>query len=309
MSFRVVSPCAARSEDRVDGLLATANESVHAVRNCFGVSQQGCNCEFQLTQRRQIMINSKDLYALGAVLFALVLTSVVSAGDSSDLSGGFSIVKRADGSILGDASNRKLCRFHSEDNRIHCNSENPRSVNAAPTEFLAVSNIRPRFANFGSNTSALLSISRNARYAFANPESTELINGGTAFAHCKLALQFQLANRDTFWIWHDEIRFNGSRTAAFVDSDGDGQADFAARGSWTGRVNGTRRWESVDPRSRRYTAAQMRFPTRPNFGSTSGLRRNCRVSEVVIVKLASDMPILADNVTGRMRTTLNVSDN
>ncbi len=239
-------------------------------------------------------------------ILAALWPATAAADDSSTLSTGFSISKRVPGSIIGTAADGKLCRYHADDQRIHCDSENAASETR---EFLAASTSKPRFSGFGSSAWGRVNVNLNTRYAFSNAESAELLRDGGAYVHCKLALQFQLANHDTFWVWHDEIRFSGSGATAYVDSNGDRQADFAVRGEWTGRISGTRRWEPVDPTSVAYTDEQMRFPARPFFGVTDGIRRSCRPSDVIVAELIAAAPEVATNITGGMRSALDVSDN
>ena len=253
-------------------------------------------------------VNSgKRAVAIFAVILAVVLGPVTAgAGDSSDLATGFTITKRASSSVIGTATDRKLCRYHVDDGRIHCNSE----VSGTETqEFIVESTSKPRFSGFGNNTSGRVTVTQRTRYAFSHAETVNLLNSGTAYVHCKLALQFQLENNDTFWVWHDEVRFSGSDTIAYVDSDGDHQADFAVRGTWNGKINGTRKWKPVDPTSTAYSADQMRFPVRPYFGKTGGLRRNCRPSKVIVAQVTAAAPLVETDITGEMRSTLDVADN
>ncbi len=243
---------------------------------------------------------------LVSVLLAVFLPGSAIGGDSTDLSPGLSISKRASSSIIGTTTDRKLCRYHSDDGLIHCNSENGSS---GSEEFIVESTSRPRFSSFGSNTSGRVTASRDARYAFSHAETRTALSDGTAFAYCKLALQFQIANNDTLWVWHDEIQFTGSGAIAYIDSNGDQQADFAVRGSWTGRVNGVQRWEPVNPRSTVYTAAQKAYPARPFFGTTGTRNRACRASRVIVAKLVPAAPKITSTITGALRTTLGVSGN
>ena len=242
-----------------------------------------------------------------AVFLVLILGPVsAGAGDSSELAAGFTITKRASSSVIGTVADRKLCRYHVDDGRIHCNSE---VYSSETQEYIVESTSKPRFSGFGNNTSGRVTVSRGTRYAFSHADAVNLLNSGTAYVHCKLALQFQLANNDTFWVWHDEVRFSGSNTIAYVDSDGDHQADFAVRGTWNGKINGTRKWEPVDPTSTAYSAEQMRFPVRPYFGKTGSLRRNCRPSRVIVAQVTAAAPLVETDITGVMRSTLDVADN
>ena len=256
---------------------------------------------------RNEAISGNRAIATLAVILAVILGPVTAgAGDSSDLATGFTIAKRASSSVIGTATDRKLCRYHVDDGLIHCNSE----VNSSEAqEYIVESTSKPRFSGFGNNTSGRVTVTQGTRYAFSHAETVTLLNSGTAYVHCKLALQFQLANNDTLWVWHDEVRFRGSDTIAYVDSDGDHQADIAVRGTWNGKINGTRKWEPVDPTSTAYTAEQMRFPVRPYFGKTGGLRRNCRPSKVIVAQVTAAAPLVETDITGHLRSTLDVTDN
>lgn len=238
-------------------------------------------------------------------LAAAIAVQPAAAGDSSDLSTGFAIAKRAASSIIGSATDGRLCRYQENDGLLHCNSADGGASTAQV--YLAESTHRLQFRGFGNNTEGRMTVTDGTRYAFFNAETDEPIGSGSASAHCRLALQFQTANSDTFWIWHDEIRFGASGATAFVDSDGDGHADFAVTGRWTGRANGTRRWSTVDPNDASYTIAQRAYPARPHFGTTGNRRRNCSTSDVVVAQLTDASSRINSEITGAMRNTLGVS--
>ena len=249
-----------------------------------------------------------ESFAVGAVLFvaAMLAAQPAAAGDSTDLPTGFKIAKKPSSSIIGSATDGRLCRYHGNDGLLHCNAAGGGS--SPPQEYLAESTHRPQFRNFGTNTEGRMTVTQGARYAYLNAETVDPIGDGSVSVHCKLALQFQIASGDTFWIWHDEIRFGASGETAYVDSDGDGHADFAVNGQWTGRVNGTRRWSTFNPNNASYTAAQRVYPARPYFGKTGSRRRNCRTSEVIVAQLIDAASNINSDITGNMRDTLGVTD-
>lgn len=240
------------------------------------------------------------------LFFAAVLAvQSTAAGDSTDLSTGFEIAKRSASSIIGSATDGLLCRYQENDGLLHCNSAAGGS--SSPQVYLAEHTHRPEFRRFGNNTEGRMTVTQGARYAFVNAETVEPIGSGSVSVHCKLALQFQIASGDTFWIWHDEIRFGASEATAYVDSDGDGHADFAVTGRWTGRVNGTRRWSTVNPKDASYTIAQRVYPARPYFGTTGSRRRNCSTSDVIVAQLIDASSRINSEITGTMRNTLGVA--
>ncbi len=245
----------------------------------------------------------------GIFLFCAAVLAVqpTVAGDSADLSTGFAIAKRSASSIIGSATDGLLCRYQESDGLLHCNSAGGGS--SAPQVYLAERTHKPQFRGFGNNTEGRVTVTLGARYAFLNAETDEPIGSGSVSVHCRLALQFQIASGDTFWIWHDEIRFGVSGATAYVDSDGDGHADFAVTGQWTGRVNGTSRWSTVNPNDASYTTAQRVYPARPFFGTTGSRRRNCHKYDVIVAQLIDASSIINSDITGTMRITLGVTGN
>lgn len=244
--------------------------------------------------------------AIGITFLIWVLTGSHSFGfDSSDLRSGFTITKRPSNSLLGTVSDMKICRYHRRDGLIHCHSE---ITSTGQQEYLATTTERPRFRRYRSKRRGQISTTPGVHYAFSFAQTMEPNSGKTAYIHCKLVLEFELANRDKFWIWHDEIRFLPSGTIAIIDSNGDQHPDLALRGHWTGQLRGVRRWIPVDPAIRGYTKAQMEFPARPAFGTIDGLPRECEPSQVVVASLAPAAPRIGSTVTGEMHTTLGIVD-
>lgn len=245
--------------------------------------------------------------AIGITLLIWVLTGSHSFGsDSSNLRSGFTITKRPSNSLLGTVSDMKICRYHRSDGLIHCHSEI--TATGQPQEYLATTTERPRFRRYRNKRRGQIGTTPGVHYAFSFAQTMEPNSSKTAYIHCKLVLEFELTNRDKFWIWHDEIRFLPSGTIAIIDSNGDQHADLALRGVWTGQLRGVRRWIPVDPATGGYTDAQMEFPARPSFGTIGGLQRECEPSQVVVASLVPAASRIGSAVTGEMRTTLGIVD-
>ena len=247
----------------------------------------------------------KILMTVITFAFSMMTANFNSAGDSSGLQQGFIISKRPSHSLLGTVNDMKICRYHSEDGRLHCNLD---SSSSATQTLIVAKTIKPQLRHHGSGSRGQIVVSSGHHYGFSSPVTVTLNNSKTAYIHCKLALQFQLANQEMFWIWHDEIRFNPSSTMAYIDSNGDQLADLAIRGHWTGSFTGVRRWQPIDPTNSFYSDAQMKFPLRPSFGKVDGLGRRCDISNVVIARLVAPTPYIQDTVSGEMRKILGISD-
>ncbi|MCY3878938.1 MAG: hypothetical protein OXF74_07140 [Rhodobacteraceae bacterium] len=242
---------------------------------------------------------------VSAAVFAVAVCEAA-AGDSTGIAEDFSIAKKSDSSLLGTATDGKLCLYRQSDGKLHCHSANSPGGTAG---FIAVKTARPKFAGFGRNTEGRLTVTAGTRYAFHNAEtSTPLADGRTAI-HCKLALQLRLINGDTLWVWHDEVRFGTAEVIAYIDSDGDGHADLAVRGQWSGRVNGSRRWSTSDVNDTSISAAEKRFTARPDLGNSGSRSRACRPAAVIVAELTDAAAKTRSSLTGSIRTVLDVKGN
>ena len=204
----------------------------------------------------------------------------MSSGDSTAVIPSFKVPATSVQSLLGQATDRKTCKYHSGDSKIHCVYGN-----GATTSFIATSVITPDFPQFGRTTRGTVDLPSASRFAFLNAEHATRISGQSAASICRLALEFVSVSDTTYWIWHDELLSGGSVQMALIDSDGDGIADKAIRGSWSGGVNGTRKWWTPDPYDSSYSTAEREYPARPVFTTVDGRFRGCRPAHARIAVL------------------------
>lgn len=242
-----------------------------------------------------------------AALFVILGPKLGFAGDSSNVNTGFNITKRGSSSIIGNVTDRRICRYHVDDERIHCTYQLNSPEKSG--EYLVESAQKPIFRGLAINSIGSVRSSKNKRYAFTNGLSKRLLNNGSAYIHCKLALQFKLASLETLWIWYDEIRFSNNGAVAYLDTNGDQQADLAVKGFWTGLINGTRRWEPINPTNNFYSNEQKTFPARPYFKKTGTLWRNCRPTDVIVAQLVPAGSRIQTSISGDMRRILNLKSN
>ncbi len=247
----------------------------------------------------------KILLTVITLTLSMMTANFNSAGDSSSLQQGFTISKRLSHSLLGTVNDMKICRYRSEDGRLHCDVD---SSSSATQTLIVAKTLKSQLRHHGSGSRGQVVVSSGHHYGFSSPETVTLNDSKTAYIHCKLALEFQLSNQDMFWIWHDEIRFNPSSAMAYIDSNGDQLADLAIRGHWTGSFTGVRRWQPIDPANSFYSDAQRKFPSRPSFGEVNGLGRRCDITNVVVARLVPPTPYIQDTVSGEMRKILGISD-
>ena len=221
--------------------------------------------------------------AMATLLVLLTPASSPAHGDSTSILPVFDIPKALDGSIIGQASDGKTCRFKSMDAKIHCMYGSGDNAE----EYVAEATSVPSFPAFGSIRMGHVSLEEEARYAFLNAEAPTPVSGEVAVMFCKLTLQFHTDAGEIVWIWHDELRFDGTGQVAMVDSDGDGFGDLAVTGRWNGNMYGSNRWWTPNPYGSSYSAEERAYPARPAFGSinSAGRDRSCQPVNVRVVKL------------------------
>ena len=222
-----------------------------------------------------------SIRTLAASLAVAVIFPNMAPGDSTGVIPPFNVPVKSAQSLLGRATDRKTCKYHADDSKIHCVYDSGTS-----TSFIATSIITPDFPQFGRATRGNVNLPTANRIAFLNAEHATRISGQSAAFICRVALEFVSVSGNTFWIWHDELKFGSSAQMALVDSNGDGIADKAIRGSWNGGINGTRKWWTPDPYNSTYSAADRDYPTRPVFTPVNGRQRGCKPVHARIAVLA-----------------------
>ena len=206
-------------------------------------------------------------FPLAATIISAFGFSGPALGDSTIERSEFSIPRSPDESIIGGKDDGMSCRYKGNDGLIHCIFGNSK----AP-EWLAYSVSKPKFNDFGTNRFGQYEFGSAKAYSFLNAE-TSSAEGGGGTAHCKLTLQFLTTANEIIWIWHDELRFDGSSQYAALDTNGDGIADKAVGGQWNGKMGGSGRWTPASSGDNRYSVDEQVFAARPVFGKAKGAGR------------------------------------
>ena len=182
--------------------------------------------------------------------------------------------------VLGSVNDGMACHYREEDERVHCVHDGSGTAERLATE-LSV----PEFKGTGHNKIGIFEIGQGEVYAFAPVESSTTGENGLV-EHCRLALQFLTEANEIIWIWHDELRFDGSGQFALIDTDGDNLPDLAVSGKWNGRLRGSNRWSSDTAAEKDLAESETSFPTRPTFGIVEGTRnRSCVPEGVKVARL------------------------
>ena len=225
----------------------------------------------------------KRVLQVATLLIAATPLTSHALGDSSTIRSMLDIPKAPQNSIIGQATDDKTCRYKSTDGKIHCTYGSGGNAE----EYVADSTSTPSFPAFGSFRMGHVSLEEGARYTFLNAESPSPVSGRVAVRYCRLALQFLTSDDEIVWIWHDELRYDGSGQVAVVDSDGDGYGDLPVTGEWNGNLYGSSRWWTPNPYESSYSAEERAYPPRPTFGRINGAgkSRSCVPDSVKVVKL------------------------
>ena len=242
----------------------------------------------------------KTLRAIQCLL-ALSISSTfglpdVAIGDSAAGRSEFSIPRESKGSVVGSTDDGMTCRYKSDDGLIHCIYGQSK-----PIDWLASSVTEPEFNSGGNKRFGQFNLEASKSYAFLNAE-TSTGDGGGGSMHCKLALQFLTAANEIIWIWHDELRFDGSSQYAALDTNGDGIADKAVSGSWNGNMSGSNRWSPASASDNRYSGSEQNFAARPVFGKIDGIgrRRGCSAEGVGIAEVRNTEGRIGTSVDGQV---------
>lgn len=218
---------------------------------------------------------------IAAVILATAFATDSASGDSTAPPPAFSVPVPTQGSVIGRTSDGKICRYLSEDGRIHCVYDE-----GTAREFIARSIVEPDFPEFGRSTRGTITYSEGETFAFLLAEFETRITDSQASTFCRLALRFLAESGQAFWIWHDELRQGTGGQTALVDADGDGLADLAVSGRWDGTIDGTRRWWTPNPFDDAYPAEFRQYPARPAFGSVQGRSLACRPDQTRLALLS-----------------------
>ncbi|MDE0304550.1 MAG: hypothetical protein OXI87_06660 [Albidovulum sp.] len=239
-------------------------------------------------------IQSAVLCQMAVSFFSALGFPELAFGDSTSGRAIFSIIRESKSSILGSTNDGMSCRFKDEDGLIHCiygQSEN--------TDWLASSVTEPEFNSNGNNRFGQFDPSESKSYAFLNAEIASDVGGGRT-KHCKLTLQFVTTDNEIIWIWHDELRLDGSGQYAALDTNGDGIADKAVSGSWNGNLSGSSRWSPANATDNTFSDSERKFADRPVFGRINGVgrRRGCDATGVGIAEIQSAEGQIGTSVDG-----------
>ena len=254
-----------------------------------------------------MMLFKIDLaFACRGLAFAFGIMSVptlLAGGDSSSMPRSFHVPKRGETSLLGTASDGMFCTYRESDGRIHCQESADGS-----TEYLVSRLMIPLFRGTRQSTEGQVQVRVGETYGFVSAIAETPDSQGPGAIQCKLALELVLGNGSSLWIWYDELRsFSGVQGAA-IDSNGDGMADLALTGSWSGKINGTRRWWDSDPYNTGYSDDERSFPDRPEFGTVNGISRGCRQTGARVAVLVELTTTPEGHLTNSMRSLLGISD-
>ena len=236
--------------------------------------------------------------SLSAILSAALLAAAghpaEARSDSSGGRAGFSIPFAAKGRVVGDVSNGMACRYKGGDGLIHCVYDHAREA-----DLIAGSVSTPAFSAVGGNRFGQFEPEASSRYSFLSAE-TESEDGILGTMHCKLALQFVTSADEIIWIWHDELRFDGSSQYAALDIDGDGLADRAVAGRWNGGMGGSNRWTPSSGNGASYDEDETSFTARPEFGRVGGVgrRRGCDAEGAGVADVENASGRVAESVGG-----------
>ena len=218
--------------------------------------------------------SNRQVFRMGDIMNQTLANTIIAAGlgaisplpaigDSSTPFPEFAISAITAGSIVGKAEDGRVCRYLSDDGKIHC------VYGSGPMEeFIAGQIIAPDLPRLGSSTQGTFAVPKGSVTAFLNGEHESRRSGATASTICRLAVWFEADSGQRLWIWHDELRQKNGGHYAHIDSDGDGAADLAISGKWSGGINGSRRWEPDDPNDATYSEELRRYPKRPAFGDS-----------------------------------------
>ena len=212
------------------------------------------------------------------LLFVVFQPGGIQAMDSTNVSGTDEIPVPPGLSILGNVENNKLCKFKSNDKKIHCQSDLGGMV-----EYKVDQTINPSFPRFQSRKIGNILVKNDKIYGFTSPISHQK-EGQDTFI-CKLALEFVETGKPAVWIWFDEIRFDGQMHRAFIDNNGDGFIDRTLEGKWNGNLYGSKKWWTPDPFDGKYTTEEREFTNRPEFDRINGKIRRCDIANVKVVSL------------------------
>ena len=218
---------------------------------------------------------------IAASIFSTLGLPGLALGDSTTLRAEFSIPLVYKESVVGSAEDGMSCRYKDEDGLIHCVYGHSEF-----TDWLATSVSEPEFISNGKNRFGQFEPGESNSYAFLNAEISSGDDGGSTM-HCKLALQFLTAANEIIWIWHDELRFDGSSQYAALDTNGDGIADKAVSGAWNGNMSGSNRWSPANSSDKKLIGEELEFSARPIFGKIDGAgrRRGCDATGVGIAEV------------------------
>ena len=234
------------------------------------------------------------LIPLAVSITSAIGPSNLAFGDSADSRAEFSIASKSKGRVVGGTSDGMSCRFKSDDGLIHCIYGHAKS-----TDWLATTVSAPQFTTIGNNRIGQFQPEVSKSYAYLNTE-TSTNDGGGGIEHCKLALQFLTTANEIIWIWHDELRFDGSSQYAAIDTNGDNIADKAISGIWNGNLGGSNRWTSANSNENRYSDDERKFAARPIFGKINGLgrRRGCNAAGVEVAEIQRAVGLIGTSADG-----------